>query len=146
MNLDKLPHTFSLQQGDTIFEHLPVGVALFDAGDFRLLEANALYHKFLDEYLPPSWKHGQAIGQPPMEWLPEPGSTSIAAIFRKVLETGTVYRSGEFTFLGFDWGPTYWHWTLDPVRDDNGRIVQLLLTATDVTEQVLARQQAEQAH
>src|SRR5207247_2342881 len=39
---------------------------------------------------------------------------------------------------------THWNWTLEPISN-HGQVDYVLLTATEVTSQVLARQQAEQA-
>ncbi len=39
---------------------------------------------------------------------------------------------------------TYWNWTLDPVRDSDGRIVQIVETVTEITSQVHARQKVEE--
>jgi len=39
---------------------------------------------------------------------------------------------------------TYWALTIEPVRDNDEHIIQLLQTANDVTTQVMARQKAEQ--
>src|SRR5437588_4996539 len=131
---------------DVMLEHLPIGVALFDAQDLRLLAANALYNIFLDTFLEPQWRNGQAFGHPFPEWLPGAEATGMISIFRTVAENGIPYRAGEYVFPAFKSGITYWNWTLDPVQDTDGRIVQLLQTATEVTTQVIARQQAEQAH
>src|SRR5438874_10460318 len=56
--------TKPLRDIEAAFEHMPVGVALFDARDLRLLIANASFRKFLDTYLAPSWKYGRAINHP----------------------------------------------------------------------------------
>src|SRR6266853_3410788 len=129
-----------------MLEHLPIGVALFDAQDLCLLAANALFKIFLDTFLEPQWRNGQVFGHPFPEWLPGAESTGMISIFRTVAETGIAYRAGEYLFPAFKSGITYWNWTLDPVKDADGNVVQLLHTATEVTAQVVARQQAEQAH
>src|SRR5712691_175175 len=130
---------------DLMLEHMPVGVALFDAENLRLLAANALYHTFLNMYLDPRWRDGRAIGFPITDWLPREEPIDTFPILRTVAETGNPYRTGEYAFHVPRHGLTYWNWTVDPVRDHNGHISQLLLTASNVTTQVLARQQAEQA-
>src|SRR5258706_583934 len=134
------------QYTDIMLEHMPVGVALYDIHDFRLLMANPLYHKFLDNYLGPAWTGGRAIGHPLMEWLPAADATSFVSIFRTVEEAGRRYQAGEYVFQSRECGVTYWNWTLDPIHESDGRVNLLLLIANEVTAQVLARQEAEKAH
>jgi signal transduction histidine kinase len=131
---------------ESMLTHMPVGVALFDAQNFCLLSINNLYENFLDTFLEPEWRHGRALGHPLTEWVPDAEATGVADIFRAVVTTGKPYRGGEYAFPAFSCGMTYWNWTIDPIYDDTGQIVQLLLTANNITPQVVARQQIEQHH
>lgn len=135
-------HTQGYNYADIMLEHMPVGVALFDAQDLRLLAANALYQSFLL----PEWRDGRAIGHPLSDWGPQPYTCFIEPLLCKVAETGIPYRAEEVHIPRPKRGHTYWNWTIDPVRDSNGHIMHLLNTASDVTGQVLARQATEQAH
>jgi PAS domain S-box-containing protein len=126
-----------------MLEHLPVGVALYDAESLRLLSANALFHTFMDTFLEPHWKGGRAIGHTVQEWLPEGEVSPILTIFHRTAETGTPYKSDEYTMYFPGHGTTYWRWTLEAIRDEDGRIAHLLATATDITKAVLDRKQAE---
>jgi len=130
---------------DIMLEHIPVGVALYDVQEFRLLAANALYHKFLNQYVSPSLRNGRALGLPLKDWLPPEEVIDFLKIFRTVAETGTPYQAEEYAFHSPECGISYWNWSLAPVRNDQGQISELLVTASNVTAQVLARQQAEQA-
>ena len=65
-----------------MLEHVPVGMALFNARDLRLLAANTRYHSFLEL----TWQHGHAIGHPLTEVLPQTECSEITAIFRRVAE------------------------------------------------------------
>lgn len=130
---------------DIILEHIPVGVALYDAQEFRLLAANTLYHKFLNQYVTPSLRNGRALGLPLKDWLPQEEVIDFLKIFRTVAETGTPYQAEEYTFHSPECGISYWNWSLAPLRNNEGQISQLLVTASNVTAQVLARQQVEQA-
>ncbi len=127
----------------TMLEHMPVGVALFDAQDLRLLAANTLFQTLIDTLLDPAWKNGRAIGHPISDYLPRAEETGLMTIFRTVAETGVPYRTGEWSFPAIDGDITYWSWTLDPLRDSDGHIIQLLQTASEITAHVLARQEAE---
>lgn len=131
------------QYADIILEHLPVGVALYDAGSLRLLSANALFHTFMDTFLEPRWHGGRALGHTVQEWLPEGEVSPILTIFHRTAETGTPYKSDEYTMYFPGHGTTYWRWTLEAIRDEDGRIAHLLATATDITKAVLTRKQAE---
>jgi len=130
---------------DIMLEHIQVGVALYDAQELRLLAANALYHKFLNQYVVPSLRDGYTLGLPLRDWLPQEEVIDFVNIFRTVVETGILYHAGEFAFHSVECGISYWNWSLEPVRNDEGQITELLVTASNVTAQVLARQQAEQA-
>lgn len=126
-----------------MFEHMPVGVALYDAQTFCLLAANPLFFQFLD----PPWRgNPQAIGHPPITWLPEAEEQGVMEIFRVVAETGAPYRSGIYMFPAFERGITYWNWTLSPIRDQDGQIVRLLQTLIEITEQVETQQQSEETN
>ena len=69
------------------------------------------------------------------------------ALFTRVRETGAPYIANERPFEYLDQperGITYWNWILAPIPDAEGRTQGLLLSLTDVTPQVRARQQMEQ--
>lgn len=139
--------TRPLHDIEAAFEHLPMSVAVFDARDLRLLLANAGFRRLLDTYLVPSWQQGRALGHPLQDWLPEAvDAQAVMAIFRTVAETGIQRRTDEYAFAPLEDNMTYWNVTLDPLRDAHGSITRLLLTASEVTAQVLASQQLEQAH
>lgn len=129
-----------------MLEHMPVGVALFDAPAFHLLACNPLFETFLD----PGWQNDRAIGHPLSDfipgWVSEAQAASAVRVFRKVVETGTAYRVDWYMAPSRGSGTAYWNWYLEPVADQDGQISYLLLTVNDVTAQVLARQPAEQAH
>ncbi len=130
-----------------IFKRMPVGVALFDIHDFRLLAANTRYESFLE----PEWQQGRAIGHSFIEWmpswLPKEEAEYLLNIYRYVVETGTPYQTHErrVQVAGEEEKDSYWSWILDPIYDEQGQMVQLLLTENDVTSYVLAKQKAEQA-
>ena len=125
---------------DTALKEMPVGIALYDAQTLCLLMANPLFHTFLD----PAWQGGRALGRPLTTWLPHAEEAGVANLFRTVATTGVSYKNDEYAYAGFERGMTYWNWTLDPVRDSDGRIVQIVETTTEITSQVLARQKVEE--
>ena len=65
------------------------------------------------------------------------------AIFRNVVETGESFIVYEKPFIHPDTpekGPGYWDWSLIPVKDESGAVIQLVLTLADVTEKVMSRE------
>src|SRR5258708_454118 len=125
---------------DIALKEMPVGIALYDAQTLCLLMANPLFHTFLD----PDWQGGRALGHPLTTWLPHAEEAGVANLFRTVATTGVPYKDDEYAYAGFERGMTYWNWTLDPVRDSDGRIVQIVETVTEITSQVHARQKVEE--
>jgi signal transduction histidine kinase len=126
---------------EAIIEHLPVGIGLIDAHDFRLLTANPFFLSFLD----PAWHDGQALGKPVSEWIPQAEETGIMEIVRTVATTGLPYHAEMYPFPAFQRGFTYWDWKLEALRGPDGHIRYLLSTAYDMTEFVRTRRQAERA-
>jgi len=126
----------------TILNYMPVGVALYDAHSLCLLDANSLFHSFLN----PHWQDGRAVGHSITDWFPKLESSDAVNLLRTVASTGTRYHSADFMVTTADRGITYWDVTIDPVRDEHGQIIQLVQVTSEVTAQVLARQRTEQAH
>jgi signal transduction histidine kinase len=130
---------------DMILEHMPVRVALYDVQDIRLLDANIRYLHALDRFLEPEMRGGNVIGRCMSEWGMKGREADFAAIFRQVAETGRPYHGEEVAAATHDGTLTYWDFTIEPICDDNGQIAYLLQTGTEVTWQVQARRQVEQA-
>ena len=128
-----------------IVEHLPVGVALFDARNLRMVATNRRYPALLNA----KWQQGRAVGHHLTEVLPAnvPAEevSALVEIFRRVAETGESYHYEEHAFPSTGRGIMYWDWKLDPIHE-NGQVSYLLLSATDVTSQVEARLRVEQDH
>ncbi len=124
----------TLSYTETMLEQIPVGVALFDASTFQLLDASPSFHALLD----PNWQQGQAIGHSLTEFLSQMELSDSDAIFQQVVETGIAYQSDAS--VTFSSNHTYWNWSVKPVKDANGQVIQLLLTLIETTVQVLAQQ------
>ncbi len=124
-----------------MLEHVSLGMALFEAREQRLLAANPCYQAFLE----PQWQHGQAIGHTLTEFVPYAEDEKIAELFHRVMETGVSNRIEEYAYSTGADGMRYWNWTLDPICEQ-GQVCYVLLTLTEVTSQVVARQVAEETH
>ena len=128
-----------------IVEHLPVGVALFDARNLHMVATNRRYPALLNT----KWQQGQVVGHHLTEVLPAnvpvEEVSALVEVFRRVAETGEPYHYKEYAFPSTGRGMTYWDWKLDPIHE-NGCVSYLLLSATDVTSQVEARLRVEHDH
>jgi PAS domain S-box-containing protein len=140
-------HDIALQTyARLMLEHLPVGTALFDADDLRLLAANTIYHALHK----PEWRDGSVLGYTLPEILaevpfPADAIDKIVVIFRRVVETGVHFRVNAYAITGPTRGVTYWDWALEPITE-HGQVSYVLLTVTDVTSHVIERRHAEEAH
>jgi len=121
---------------ETMLACLPLGVALYDAQTLCLLKANAAFLSSLDTFLAPSWHAGYAVGHPLTEWGYQPQIARVAKIFRIVAEKGTSHQVEGDRFLASGTHRSSWNWTLVPIRDSDGRIVQLLQTLCDARSPV----------
>lgn len=125
------PHT------RTMLEYMPVGVALFDRLTLQLLDANPAFHSLFTS----NWHQGRAIEHSFVELLLQIGQSDGEAIIRQVAETGIPYY-GDSSAASSAHQQIYWNWCIKPVTDADGRVIQLLLTLTEITTQVLTQQQA----
>lgn len=136
MEMPEDPYTAAIA-----IEHLPVGIGLLDAHDFRLLTANPLFLTFLG----PGWREGQALGKAVTEWLPRAEEIGVMEILRTVASSGLPYHADMYPIPVPQRGFTYWNWRLEAMRDPEGHIRYLLCTSYNMTRFVKARQQAELA-
>lgn len=61
------------------------------------------------------------------------------AIFRRVIETGNAYTAYAKPFdyaHNPERGPTYWDWSLQPIKDETGYVDGVLLNLINVTERI----------
>ena len=124
-----------------MMEQAPLGIALYNAQDFSLLEANTRYLALLDTFLDPSWRGGRVTGHTLSEFGASLTELGNIQVFRYVAETGISYR-GEAVALTTPQGQhTLWNWTLDAVRDDNGHIIHLLQTISEAPANQASRRE-----
>jgi signal transduction histidine kinase len=133
------------RSADVVLEHLPVGVAVYDAQEFRLLEANALFLANVEPFLDPCWLNGRAIGHSLAEFGARLHPLCSIDVFQSAVEQKKAYR-GEALALPTPHGSlTYWNWTLDLIEVQAG-VYHLLQTITDATDQEQVRQQAVRSY
>ncbi len=123
----------------TIMENAPVGIAILDGGDLTARWVNGFYRQFLDE----PYRSMDLAGVRVQEFIPRFEESGLLEIFRQAAETGTPYTDPEYPHIGFERGVTYWRWSLLPLAS-TGRHHDLIILATEVTEQVAARRKVEE--
>jgi signal transduction histidine kinase len=119
----------------------PVALALLDARDFVVLEANSAYAHLLDE---PWSRPGAVIGHPMSAFLPDFEESGVGAMLARVRDTGEPFEMDEFPYHGFRRGTAYFRLSVKPLGEgepDGARF--LLVLAVEVTGLVRARREVE---
>jgi PAS domain S-box-containing protein len=124
-------------------EQAPIAIAILDGPAHIVTFANVEMALLWGRPL------ASIIGQPHFEALPDIAGQGFEAIFAAVYHTGQPYylREQYIDIARADGGqlvPGYFHIAYQPLRDAQGVITGVIASATEVTEQVLARRQAEQ--
>ncbi len=124
-------------------EQAPIAIGILDGPGYVVTFANEEMGQLWGRPL------AQVIGRPHFEALPDLAGQGFEAIFAEVYHTGQPYYLRE-QYANIARGgpgqlvPGYFHITYQPLRDAQGGITGIIASATEVTEQVLARRQAEQ--
>jgi PAS domain S-box-containing protein len=125
----------------TAFESAPAGIALLDGETLRGRWANRAWLDLLDE---PHRSAGVA-GVPIEELLPGAEAFGLVHELRRAAAGAPPHPSSEVRLDRLDRGPSWWRWSVRalPSTDRQGGR-DLLVLATDVTEQVTARRRVEE--
>lgn len=96
------------------------------------------------------WNVGEeALGKPFLEILPEMKDQGFYDLLQDVYKNGKTHYGfetpGYFTRPGGEIELHYFNFSYQPYLDEDGKITGVLVLATDVTEQVLAKQQLAQS-
>lgn len=128
---------------NAMLNHTPAGLAIFDAQELRLLEANTSYFGLMNSLCEkPSEECQHAPGISLCEYEQKERGQRLVASCRAVIATGTSYEAEDvYQIAGRD--PSYWNWTLTPIFGEQRNVTHVLLTLNNVTAQVQARRQAE---
>jgi hypothetical protein len=118
----------------------PVAIAVFRGPEFIAEIANDAYLPLVDK------TRDEFIGKPMFESVPSVRA-AIEPLVREVVRTGKSIRLQEIelTLRRHDRDETCWfNLVYEPLRETDGTVDGFMVTATEVTNQVLARRQAEQ--
>jgi PAS domain S-box-containing protein len=124
-----------------LFMQSPVAILILRGNDYRVELANNLYLQLVD-------KGKEFIGKSIFESLPELNSQGIKALFDGVVETGIPYHGKEyevFLLRNQRREQCFFNFVYQPIRGLDNTISGIMVVATEVTEQVLARQRIEAA-
>src|SRR5437868_5445089 len=89
---------------DIMLEHMSAGVAIFDARELRLLEANTIYFHLIDSL---SKDIHIAPGISLLEFEQYEAGRQLLAICRRVIASGVPGRAEEVCYQSDTRGPTY---------------------------------------
>jgi PAS domain-containing protein len=131
-----------LQRGELarIFEQAPVAIATFRGPQFMIELANPMVLALWDR------TKEQALGTPLFELLPEITGQGFDDLLNQVMATGENYVAKEMlSTIVRDGQPETVHWDFVylPLRQDDGATTGVMVVATEVSEQVRARQQIQ---
>ncbi|KUG06982.1 hypothetical protein ASU33_06580 [Solirubrum puertoriconensis] len=122
-------------------EQAPAAVVLYTGPDFRVELANSAALAIWGRQL------ADVQHRPVFEVMPEAATDDVVAIFNKVYTTGAHYSSSEqLTYIERNGRreSVYWNFVFQPRYRSDGSIIGILSLGTEVTAQVLARQQAQE--
>ena len=117
-----------------IIEQSPIGMAVVDGQDLRVKWANAACRCFLDE---PYRAQVEVAGLRIEDLIPQAYETGAIRSLRHVVRKGTPLLNLQLTYDGWKRGRTYWQFALLPLPAGEGAPRDVLILATEVTEQVL---------
>jgi PAS domain S-box-containing protein len=121
-----------------LFDEMPVGISVTVGRKHRVVYANRLYRKAL---VPGS---GEPVGRTIEELFGAALQPRVYGLRDRAFDERRVLSAREEPVLPGPGGPImYWDCTYFPIGDETDTAAGLLLYAVDVTEKVLARQQAE---
>ncbi|UOQ82505.1 PAS domain-containing protein [Hymenobacter sp. 5414T-23] len=122
-------------------EQAPVAVAVYRGPRYRVELANATTLAIWGRTLP------DVLGRPVFEVMPEAATPEVVAIFDQVYSTGNPHTAHEQLTLIDRHGrpePVYWNFVFQPEFDPDGSVSGIRSIGTEVTEQVLSRQQVQE--
>lgn len=140
LNLAKKKIEASDRKFRNTVKQAPVGIAIFRSKDYIAEMANDAYLKLVDR------KESEFIGRPLFETLPEVKET-VQPLLDGVMDTGIPFHGNEIAapiLRNGEIGIFYFDLLYYPLKEDDGTLSGVIVTATDVTEKVQSRKKTEQ--
>jgi PAS domain S-box-containing protein len=129
----------NIREIQDMFEHAPVGMALFDADPpYKVLAHNHVYQS----YWPKPYATQGLIGEFATNFFPQETQDDIFEVFEEVSRTGQPKTLRSFELHGVRQGSIWWNLYLAPVFME-GRLAAYSHMLVDVTEQVQSRRLLE---
>ncbi|RFZ89898.1 response regulator [Mucilaginibacter conchicola] len=130
------------QQLRELLTEAPVAIAIYRTAAHVIEFAN---NRMLEYW---GIKPENAIGVPILLAIPELEEQGFGAIMDKVYQSGERFVSGEVAITLTKFGlkeDSFINLTLEPLRNEEGRITGMIAVAADISEQVRSRQELEKA-
>lgn len=131
----------SEQKAQLLIKDAPVAIAVLTGEQLVIESANTLILDF--------WKKTEAvIGMPFLKALPELEGYHFAGLLRDVLHTGVPYQAFESPAVLRSAGEPfarYYNFVFQPVKDETGNTISVMIAASDVSVQVNAKKQIEES-
>lgn len=124
-----------------LLEQAPVALATFTGPRYVIQMANPAVLRMWGR------TREQTLHTPLFELLPETAGQGFEELLDEVMATGVPYVAHELPSVIDREGhrdTVYWNFVYQPLRGEQGQVTGVTVVATEVTEQVLARQQLEQ--
>ncbi|WP_020594795.1 sensor histidine kinase [Spirosoma panaciterrae] len=122
-----------------IFEQAPVATALLEGPDYRIKLVNAAMYEIWQ--LPTD--HPSVIGQPVFEAFPNIAGIGLEELLAEVRRTNQPIKGVEAPYTREGQPTSYVNFVYAPIHDEAGN-VDVVVVATDVTQQVIAREQLKE--
>ena len=118
-----------------LFEHSPVGLAMFDAKPpYRVMTHNKIYQRYWPD---PHATEGM-VGLTVPEYMPDAEEAGVLEVFRDVSRSKEGRTLIEFPYDGMPRGRTWWNWHLSPILH-NGEVVAFAHLLLEVTDSIKAQ-------
>jgi PAS domain S-box-containing protein len=130
-------------QLQAVLEQAPVAIGIIQGPAYVIEVANPLIASIWGRNME------QLIGQPLFEALPEARDQGFKELLDSVMHNGKAFAAQEITALLERKGrleTVYLNFVYQPLRDEAGQTTSIAIVATEVTEQVAARQQVAEAN
>jgi PAS domain S-box-containing protein len=139
---DRLPDEYKAGKLRSLFMQAPAAIALLEGPQHLYTFANPLYQKVFNR------TEEQLIGKSPREAFPEVEGQGIYELFDQVYLTGKPFTAAEFpaTFQDGDVLKTgYYNFVIQPIRNSEGDVSDLMVHVYEVTKQVEAHKKTEES-